>query len=90
MPKRAACAAKVGTDPSNPVEVWLRPSLYPAGVSFDWFRLSIPDRLRLLLFDAELRRFPRPFIDALWEALDALETSSESAQTMATPADSSR
>jgi len=36
-------------------------------------RLSPTDRLRLLLFDAELRRLPRPFLDALWAGVDALE-----------------
>ena len=37
-----------------------------------------PDRLRLLAFDAELRRLPRPFLDALWAGVDALESSSGS------------
>ena len=38
-----------------------------------------------------LRRLPRPLINPLWEALDALDgPSSEATQTMATPGDSSR
>jgi hypothetical protein len=36
-------------------------------------RLSPADRLRLVIFDAELRRLPRPLLDALWLALDCLE-----------------
>ena len=43
-------------------------------MSYDWLaRLSPADRLRLLIFDAELRRVPRPLISALWAGLDALE-----------------
>jgi hypothetical protein len=59
-------------------------------VSFDWSRLSATDRLHVLIFDCELRRVPRPLLDALWEALDALEASDSSRQTMATPGDSSQ
>jgi hypothetical protein len=40
----------------------------------DWSRLSIADRLRLLAFDSELRRLPRPLIDAIWAGIDALAT----------------
>jgi hypothetical protein len=36
-------------------------------------RLSPADHLQLVAFDAQLRRLPRPFLNALWEALDALE-----------------
>jgi len=36
-------------------------------------RLSSADRLRLLAFDAELRRLPRPLIAALWAGADALD-----------------
>jgi len=54
---------------------------------FDWSRLSVPDALRLLIFDAELRRVPRSFIDALWAGVDALESST---QTMPTPGDNLR
>ena len=35
-------------------------------------------RVRLLAFDCELRRLPRPLVEALWEALEALEKSSSS------------
>jgi hypothetical protein len=51
----------------------LRLGFYPGGMSFDWSQLSPADRLRLLVFDAELRRVPRPLIDALWAGVDALE-----------------
>jgi hypothetical protein len=34
---------------------------------------SPADRLRPLAFDAELSRLARPFLDALWEELDALD-----------------
>ena len=36
-------------------------------------RLSPADCLQLLAFEAELRRLPRPFLDALWAGVDALE-----------------
>jgi len=36
-------------------------------------RLSPADRLRLLTFDAELRRLPRPLVNALWAGVDALK-----------------
>jgi hypothetical protein len=36
-------------------------------------RLSPADRLQLLAFDAELRRLPRPFIEALWAGVDAVQ-----------------
>jgi hypothetical protein len=36
-------------------------------------RLSTADRLELLAFDAELRRLPRPLIEALWAGVDALK-----------------
>ena len=35
--------------------------------------LPLADWLRLLAFDAELRRPPRPLIAALWAGVDALE-----------------
>jgi len=36
-------------------------------------RLRIHLRLRLLIFDCRLRGEPRPFLDALWASVDALE-----------------
>ena len=36
-------------------------------------QLSFADRIRLLALDAELCRLPRPFIDALWAGVDAVE-----------------
>ena len=35
-------------------------------------QLSPEDRLELLAFDCELRRVPRPLIDAIWAGVDAL------------------
>jgi len=36
-------------------------------------RLSAADRLQLPALDAELRRLPRPLLDALWAGVDALD-----------------
>jgi hypothetical protein len=36
-------------------------------------RLSPADRLELLAFDAELRRLPRPLIEAIWAGVDAVK-----------------
>jgi hypothetical protein len=35
--------------------------------------LAPPIPLRLLAFEADLRRLPRPFLDPLWAGVDALE-----------------
>ena len=35
-------------------------------------RLSLRSRLELLAFEAELERFPRSLITAVWEAVDRL------------------
>jgi hypothetical protein len=35
-------------------------------------RLTPAKRLELLAFDAELRRLPRPLIEAIWAGIDAL------------------
>ena len=36
-------------------------------------RLSLPDRLRLLAFDARLTGTPEPLIAAIWDAIAQLE-----------------
>jgi len=36
-------------------------------------RLSLPDRLQVLAFDASLTRTPRPLVTAIWKAIAELE-----------------
>lgn len=44
-------------------------------------RLSVPDGLRLLIFDCQLRSVPEAFIAALWAGVDALDSSAQTSET---------
>jgi hypothetical protein len=68
-------AMKTGRSAGRPVLVCVVGGtlLWRMSSDFDWSMLSRSDCLRVLIFDAELRRVPRPLIVALWEALGALE-----------------